>query len=265
VQEQFPYNTNNNYNSLQVTATKHLTKGLGFLAAYTWSKAIGYVDQNGPAAYYATLQDYSNRRLERSVTSFNLPQDFKLTWVWQTPIGKGRRFDLHWANPVLGGWQLSAIQHYSAGGSIAIAEGGLLIPPGIAAGIRPDIVAGQRLTLGGAASNVDVNNPTPYLNPAAFAQVPQTSDGLPLRVGTAPRELPNVRGPNSAGETFRLEKKFPITKREGTFFGLGMTMTNPFNRTGRYINSTDITAPDFGALYANGGGHTIQLDGRIEF
>src|SRR5690348_9101038 len=242
VQEQFPYNTNNNYNSLQVTATKHLTKGLGFLAAYTWSKAIGYVDQNGPAAYYATLQDYSNRHLKRSVTSFNLPQDFKLTWVWQTPVGKGRHWDLHWANPILGGWQLSAIQHYSAGASLNISESNLLIPPGIAAGIRPDIVAGQRLTLGGAASNVDVNNGTPYLNPAAFAQVPHTGNGTPLRVGTAPRFLPNVRGPNSAGETFRMEKKFPITRREGTFFGLGMTMTNPFNRTGRYINSLDVTA-----------------------
>ncbi|PYV09346.1 MAG: hypothetical protein DMG23_11105 [Acidobacteria bacterium] len=104
VQEAFPYNTNSNYNSLQVTATRHLTKGLGFLAAYTWSKAIGYVDANGPGAYYATVQDYYNRRLERSVTEFNHPQDFKLTWVYESPIGSGRRFDLHWGNWVLGGW-----------------------------------------------------------------------------------------------------------------------------------------------------------------
>src|SRR5205814_4191697 len=83
VEEAFPYNTNSNYNSLQVTVTRHLTKGWGFLAAYTWSKAIGYVDANGPGAYYATVQDYYNRRLERSVTEFNHPQDFKLTWVYE--------------------------------------------------------------------------------------------------------------------------------------------------------------------------------------
>ena len=265
VEEQFPYNTNSTYNSLQITATKHLTKGLGFLAAYTWSKAIGYVDDNGPGAYYATLQDYYNRKLERSVTSFNHPQDFKLTWVYETPVGKGRRFDLHWANAVLGGWQLAAIHHYVSGDALAISESGLLIPDGIAFGIRPDVVAGQRLTLGGAASKVDVLNPTPYLNPAAFSLVPQTANSTPLRVGTAPRNLPTVRGPHSADETFRLSKKFPFSKREGTFFGLGMTMTNPLNRTSRYIGSTDITASDFGALYAGGGGRTIQLDGRIEF
>ena len=267
VEEQFPYNTNSNYNSLQVTVTKHLTKGLGFMAAYTWSKAIGYVDANGPGAYYATLQDYHNRALERSVTGFNIPHDFKLTWVWQTPVGKGRHWDLHWANPVLGGWQLSAIQHYSSGGSLRISEGDLFIPDGIAPGIRPDIVSGQNLTVGGAASpkNVDINVPTPYLNPAGFASVPQTNDGVPLRVGTAPRELPNVRGPGTAGETFRLEKKFPITSREGTYFGLGMTMTNPFNRHTTYISSTDITSSQFGALLANGGGRTVQLDARFNF
>ena len=68
VEEQFPYNTNSNYNSFQLTVTRHLTNGLGFLAAYTFSKAIGYVDSNGPAAYYTNVQDYYNRRLDRSVT-----------------------------------------------------------------------------------------------------------------------------------------------------------------------------------------------------
>ncbi|MGA8182375.1 MAG: hypothetical protein WB819_01895, partial [Terriglobia bacterium] len=209
--------------------------------------------------------DYHNRAIERSVTGFNIPQDFKLTWVWQTPVGKGRHWDLHWANPFLGGWQVSAIQHYSSGGSIRISEGDLLIPDGIAPGIRPDVIGSQSLTLGGASKNVDINVPTPYLNPAGFSPVPHTADGVPLRVGTAPRELPNVRGPGSAGETFRLEKNFPITSREGTYFGLGMTMTNPFNRHTTYISSTDITSSQFGALLANGGGRTIQLDARFNF
>lgn len=270
VEEQFPYNTNANYNSLQVTATKRLTKGLGFLAAYTWSKAIGYVDDNGPGAYYATVQDYHNRKLERSVTSFNHPHDFKLTWVYESPVGKGRRFDLHWANYVVGGWQLAAIHHYVSGDPVGISESGLNIPDGIAWGIRPDVVSSQ-LTLGGAPSsvNVDVGEPSygrPYLNPAGFSLVPQTADAVPLRVGTAPRFLSTVRGPHNASETFRMSKKFPLTqRREGTFFGIGMTMTNPFNRTSRYISSSNVTASDFGVMFASGGGRTIQLDARIEF
>jgi hypothetical protein len=120
------------------------------------------------------------------------------------------------------------------------------------------------LTLGGAPTKVDVFTGAPYLNPLAFASVP-TENGVPLRVGTAPRFLPNVRGPHSMSEIFRMNKKFPLTKREGTFFGIGMTMTNPFNRIRRFIAATDITDPDFGKVFAGGGGRTIQLDGRIEF
>jgi hypothetical protein len=40
---------------LQVTVTKHLSKSLGFLGAYTFSKALGYIDANGPAAYYTSV------------------------------------------------------------------------------------------------------------------------------------------------------------------------------------------------------------------
>ena len=68
------------------------------------------------------------------------------------------------------------------------------------------------------------------------------------------------------GETFRMSKKFPLYKqKENTFFHLGMTMTNPFNRTGRYIQYTAVGYADFGKVFATGGGRTIQLDARIEF
>jgi len=266
VEEAYPYNSNSNYNSLQVTVTRHLTSGLGFLAAYTFSKALGVVDSSGPGAYYtSTVQDYYNRNLERSVTSFNYPQNFKLTWVYETPVGKGKRFDLGWANYVVGGWQLAAIHNYLSGASIPIYETGLNTPNGIGFSIRPDIVSSQ-LTVGGAPSKVDVNNGTTYLNPAAFALSPVTGNGTPLRVGTAPKYLSNVRGPHSMSETFRMSKKFPLWKQSETkFFGLGMTMTNPFNRISRYIGDNIVGDSAFGQVFAGGGGRTIQLDARVEF
>jgi hypothetical protein len=131
-----------------VTFTRHLSKDLGFLAAYTFSKAIGTQDQSGPASYYATVQDYYHRGLERSVTSFNIPQSFKLTWIYELPFGKGRRFDLHWANYIVGGWKLAAIHNYFSGLSIQVGESGLNIPPGIAYGIRPDVISGQETRRG---------------------------------------------------------------------------------------------------------------------
>lgn len=265
VLEEYPYNQNSNYNSLQVTVTRHLTRDLGFLAAYTWSKAIGYVDQNGVAAYYATVQDYYNRGLERSVTSFNLPQTFKLTWVYDLPFGKGKKWNLGWANYVVGGWKFAAIHNYLSGPGIQLGEGGVNTPPGFASNIRPDVVSSDE-TLGGAPGKTDVFNGTPYLNPAAFVSSPLTANGTPLRVGTAPRFLPNVRGASQLSENFRMSKRFPLWKSsENKFLQFGMTWTNPFNRTSRYFQDLTVGDSNFGQLYAGGGGKTLQLDIRIEF
>jgi len=264
VEEAFPYNTNSNYNALQITVTRHLTKGLGFLAGYTWSKAIGYVDQNGAASYYTVAQDYYNRGLERSVASFNLPQSFKLTWVYDTPFGKGRHWDLHWLNPVLGGWQLSAIHNYHSGAPVQVFESGLTTPPGFAFGIRPDVLTGVPLTVGGASQKVDVQEPTQWLNPAAFAPSPQTSAGTPLRVGTAPRLFPTLRGPAGFSESFRIAKQFPIHK-EGQYFEIGAVMTNPLKRTVAVINDNTVGDEGFGTLLQSGGDRVLQISARIQF
>ena len=264
VYEQFPYNTNSDYNSLQVTVTHHLTKGLGFLGAYTWSKAIGYVDSNGPGAYYTVVQDYFNRGLERSVAAFNQPHNLKLTWVWDTPFGKNRRWDLHWANPILGGWQISANQNYASGFPIAVTESGLNVPAGFAPNIRPDVVIGQAQTVGGIPSQVDVQDPVPYLNPSAFTQSPLTQNGVPLRVGTAPRTLPGTRGPMILSEKLRISKRFYFGG-ERRFFEVAASMTNPLKRTVPYVTDTTVGDAAFGQLLLGGGDRVMQLNARIEF
>jgi hypothetical protein len=263
VNEQFPYNTNSNYNSLQVSVTRHLTSNLGFLAAYTFSKAIGYVDSNGPAAYYTSVQDYFNRKLDRSITEFSTPHQFKLTWVYETPFGRGRRWDLGWANWILGGWQLAGIHNYSSGLPVQVDYSGLIVPVGFAPNIRPDVI-GQNLTLTGAPSSTDFDVGTPYLNPDAFAPPPITSNGVPLRPGTAPRYLPTVRGPHQMRETFRMSKRFYLKER--MFFGVGATADNLFKRSTREWLGTDIADPgSFGQLVQRGAGRTIQLEARFEF
>ena len=263
INEQFPYNSNSTYNSVQVTVTKHLSKSLGFLGAYTFSKALGYIDANGPAAYYTSVQDYFNRKLDRSITEFSVPHQFKLTWVYETPFGKGRRWNLRWANPILGGWQFAGIHNYSSGLPIQVTYSGFSIPVGFATGIRPDQV-GTNLTFGSAPTHTDFSKGTPYLNPAAFAPPPITGNGVPLRVGTAPRFLPTVRSPHDMREVFRMSKRFYI--REKTFFGIGATADNLFKRTSRSFLGLDIADPgSFGKLVQRGGGRTIQVEGRVEF
>lgn len=260
VNDFYAYNVGSNYHALQVTATKHLTTGLGFLAAYTWSKTLGYQDSLG-AMGYGTPQDTYNRGLERSVATFNFPHTFKLTWSYDLPIGHGKKFDLHMANFVLGGWQLAAIHSYTSGAPIAVYSSDLTIPTGFG-NIRPDVVSGKPQ----AASSMpkaDWSSPVSWMNPDAFSSVPATGNGVPTRVGTAPRNL-NLYGPKNLNETIRMSKSFALVK-ERAVLKFGMSMTNPFKRTQAYITDTGVGNSGFGQLLLGGAGRTMQLDARIDF
>ncbi len=259
----YAYNTSSNYNSLQLTVTKHLTQGLGFLAAYTWSKTMGYQDSNGGTVGYGVPQDFFNRKLEYTVASFNQPQNFKLTWTYDLPVGAGRKFDLHWANYIVGGWQLSGIHNYASGFPVAINYTGYNTPAGFGA-VRPDVVSGVPMTMGDISSlKLDDSVPAQWLNPAAFAVQPLSGNGVPLRVGTAPRNL-NIRGPMTVSETFRMSKAFPFLHEKASF-KLGMTMQNPFKRTYAQFADTTVGDSSFGQLLERGASRTMQLDARIDF
>ena len=258
--EAYPYSVSSWYNSLQITATRHLTHGLSILAAYTFSKALGYANN---ARGGGSIQDTFNRGLEKSVAAYNLPQQFRLTWILELPFGQGKKFDTgNWLNHVIGGWTLSAIHQYQAGGVIGVGQSGVHVPAGFGR-FRPD-VTGAVQTLGGAPKGLDFFVGTPYLNPDAFTLSPRTANGVPLRVGTAPRYLPNVRGPYSASERFRMVKAFKIYERLN--FSVGFAAVNPFNRHGRRIMSTNISSSNFGKMIVTGGSRrTIQLEGRMEW
>src|SRR6187455_3226575 len=123
-------------------------------------------------AYEMVMSDWSSDVCSsdlRSVTEFSTPHQFKLTWVYETPIGKGKRFDFgKTGNALIGGWQLAGIHGYQSGLPIQVSYSGYTIPAGFAPGIRPDVLSSNQ-TVGGAPSKTDFSTPVPYLNPKAFA------------------------------------------------------------------------------------------------
>jgi len=257
----YAYNTNSNYNSFQLTVTKHLTKGLGFIAAYTFSKTLGYQDSNG-ATGYGVPQDFYNRRLEYSLATFNQTNNFKLTWTYDTPFGKGRRWDLKKLNYVLGGWQIAGLQNYASGFPISVYATGLNTPSGFGS-IRPDVLSSS-MANGSIPGSADYSSPTQWLNQAAFANVPTSPvNGVPLRVGTAPRNL-GIEGYPTLSETMKLSKYFPFFNEKAKV-RMGMTMSNPFKRKSVGLVDTGVGDSAFGQVLGGGGGRTMQLDARIDF
>ena len=84
------------YNALQITAQKNYSNGLQFLVTYVWSKSID--DSSAPddntswLGGIISLQDPNKPYLERSLSSFDIPQTFQASYVYALPFGRGRRF-----------------------------------------------------------------------------------------------------------------------------------------------------------------------------
>ena len=262
-QGQWPNFGTSFYSSLQVQATRHFTKGLAILVAYTWSKAIGLVDNAGPDGGQAS-EDVYNRRLERSVESFNVPQYLKLSWVYELPIGPHKTLNVTgFAGKIIGGWTITGIQSYRSGNALQIGTSGLRGDAIFNGGFRPDLIPGVPIVTD-QGGPVAFGTGTQYLNPAAFTQVPKTANNVPLRLGTAPRYLPNVRGPAIGGENFGIMKH--VDFRETRNIEFRGDFSNAFNRAGRGDPVTDVTSPLFGKITgARYGPRNIQLEARITF
>jgi hypothetical protein len=250
------------YDSLQVQLTRHLTRGLAVLGAYTWSKAI--FTGSDSAIDAAGSQNVYDRSIEKTITSFNYPHFLKVTWIWDVPFGKGRKWLT--SGPlghIIGGWTVTGIHNYRTGDPLAIGGAG----PRTAlfnGTIRPDWIPGVPVVINSGAGVQTNGSGERYLNPDAFKLVPVTGSNVPLRLGTAPPRLPNIRGPMRASEDIGVKKSFAFT--ETMNFEIRADFLNVFNRAGRGNPNTDITSALFGRITgAAYGPRNIQLQARFNF
>jgi hypothetical protein len=116
------------YNSLQVKAeTKNARHGLYALISYTYSRAYdnGFADGVGSTigATYYPLPNWS--KLDWALSQINLDNNFTASVIYDLPFGNGKRFGSNWnhaTNTLLGGWQVTVIQHISSGFPIFIED-----------------------------------------------------------------------------------------------------------------------------------------------
>jgi len=184
---------NSSYNSLQLKAQKRVTRGLDFLATYTWSKAL----TNGEGGY--NFADNYNVRADHGPASFDRKHAFSLVNSWELPIGKGRRYLAKAPKPVdlvAGGWRFNGITTVYSGLAFTPA---LSNAPSVNAdfnSFRPDLIGNPH------ASHA---NATLWFNPAAYTQ-PQA----PYRNGDARKG--SLRGPGLAVLNLSLAKEFILTE-----------------------------------------------------
>lgn len=140
-----------NYHALQFKAEKRLSSGLSFLASYIWSKAIG--DAAGDAAAGSTSSEAQNPRdlrAEKALADEHFPQRFVVSYNYDLPFGRGRRFgSAGLLDALLGGWAIGGITTLNSGRCVTVGVQGNPSNTGTsnrpnATGISPKLTRSER-------------------------------------------------------------------------------------------------------------------------
>jgi hypothetical protein len=104
------------YHALQVKLERRFSRGFGFLAAYTFSKAIDLGGEQliGTDQLY---RDVQNLRWERSLSLYDTRHRIVFSYLWELPFGTGRRFALGSGllSALFGNWQVNGITTIRSG------------------------------------------------------------------------------------------------------------------------------------------------------
>ena len=106
---------NSTYNSLQVTYQNHLASGFDFQGAYTYAHSLDNSSGNTNAV---GIQNSRDLRSYRGNSDFDIRHALVLSWSYELPFGRGKRFASGargFTQGVIGGWQLNSIDTFSTG------------------------------------------------------------------------------------------------------------------------------------------------------
>jgi trimeric autotransporter adhesin len=198
------------YDSMIVKAQKRLSKGLTFLATFTWSKNEDNLFGSGGSNYWNTYsgstppaypQNVYNLAGEWGLASGTTPLRSTATWTYQLPFGNGK----HWLNSsraldyLAGGWSVNGTMVLSDGFPLFIYQTnnnsliGAQVQRPNATGVSP------------AISGSPEQNINEYINPAAF------SLAAPYTFGNVSRSLDDY-GPGIINFDLSVFKNFGILK-----------------------------------------------------
>jgi hypothetical protein len=231
------------YNALQIKLEQRLSRGLTFTLAYTFSKLIDdastYFSQTiftGPVLNNNGAADAFNRRLERDLSSGDIPRVFSAAWLYEIP---------RWGR--VSGWRIAGLLRVQLGDTVAVTQ---------ATNFNSNLgYAVQRPNRIGDPNSFANRSAAQWFNIAAFTPAPQ------FTIGNSSRNP--VRGPGLQNADLMLGKTFHPLERLAFEFRaevFNVTNTPAFNDPNGSFGSAA-----FGSITSAGNPRVFELVVKLHF
>ncbi len=263
-----------NYHAMQLELTRRMSEGLQFQVNYTFAKNLDITSVSQPVGQ--DIISFLCIRCDYSFSDNDVTHDFKFNWVWEIPVGKGRRFGNSMAgvlDQAIGGWTLAGFVSAATDFPYNIAVNGRdRTAVASTGGIRPSFAAGVgEDDVSDIGSVQRRGNGVFYFDPAQF-------DGLLTRtlignLGNVPRNL--FRGPGWFNADLVVMKTFDLSPiGESWRLDFRAEFFNAFNRAnfanpslnadrGPYV---DLSSGDAGRIISTlGNPRLVQFALKLRF
>ena len=260
------------YNSLQVSLTRRISKGLQFLASYTFAKSIDNASGRDEFDFSTILGNQLDYRANRGVSDFDRTHRFVLSYLWELPEPAFARGSTA-TRLLFSNWQLAGVVVAMSGQPIDIVDTGAGSFYGLNNGVNPLARPNwaPAANRNSAFSNVPPGyffNPFVFFRPVVAAGQPiPSSNGTALAnalgtdIGNVGRNI--LRGPNQNNIDLSLTKRFRLNEAKNIEFRAEIfnllnhvNLSNPISdlnavsATGSFDPATGriVNAGDFGRI-----------------
>jgi hypothetical protein len=229
------------YHSLQLKVEKRFKGGAGLLASYTASKLISDVETATTwlESSVATNQNNNNLKLERSLSSQDVPQRLVISGTFDLPFGRSRRFLSNFGGlpgKLISGWSVNGIYTAQSGMPIALVTAANLTNS-FGGRSRPNN-NGQSARLTSPATE-RLNR---WFDTSKFSQPPA------FTFGNVSRTLPDVRSHGINNLDFSIFKNTQFGPNEKLNLQFRTEIFNIFNRPQFGYPGNAFGTPQFGVV-----------------
>jgi hypothetical protein len=241
---------NSTYHGGFIRTEKRMSRGISFLAHYTYSKFLDDVEAANEFGATGSYMDAYNRRLDKGRSGSDVPHRLVAEALYEVPGFKGNRF----LKGVFGGWKLGVLETAESGPTFTVITTANTTQAFPAGSLRPNLLADPNLPS-------DQRTVTRWFDTSAFVNPPSATLDPRHIFGNAPRgglrAAPVITTDATMEKTFSIAERWKVDLR-GEFY-------NILNHAIFNVPGFSLGAADFGVVSSARAPRTAQLSARVSF